>query len=283
MLRYLNGESNVKGGPNENYGREFMELFTLGVNARHHGRQELQRERRRAAREVVHRLVHRRQGSRQRQVAASTPAAGSTARSRCSASSATTTPTAAVDLVLSAGRPRAVPRQEAVGRVHARRRPPTAVLQQLATDYTAGGRKIKPLVRSILTNPQLFESIDEPNMIKPPVVFVSGALRALGLGVTSSGPRRLPRLDGPAPLLPADRGGLGGRALVAQHEHRAGALRLRRRRHRQRAERLAGEGRSTFRTRRRRRPSTAPTAPSDRPGCPPARARPSRTTPTAPR
>ena len=32
MLRYLNGESNVKGGPNENYGREFMELFTLGVN-----------------------------------------------------------------------------------------------------------------------------------------------------------------------------------------------------------------------------------------------------------
>ena len=31
MLRYLNGESNVKGGPNENYGREFVELFTLGV------------------------------------------------------------------------------------------------------------------------------------------------------------------------------------------------------------------------------------------------------------
>ena len=66
--------------------------------------------------------------------------------------------------------------------------PPTATLQQLAADYTAGGRKIKPLVRSILTNPQLFESIDEPNMIKPPVVFVAGALRALGLGVTSSSP-----------------------------------------------------------------------------------------------
>ena len=32
MLRFLNGESNVKGGPNENYGREFVELFTLGVN-----------------------------------------------------------------------------------------------------------------------------------------------------------------------------------------------------------------------------------------------------------
>ena len=31
MLRYLNGEPNVKGGPNENYGREMMELFALGV------------------------------------------------------------------------------------------------------------------------------------------------------------------------------------------------------------------------------------------------------------
>ena len=31
MLRYLTGELNVKGAPNENYAREVMELFTLGV------------------------------------------------------------------------------------------------------------------------------------------------------------------------------------------------------------------------------------------------------------
>ncbi|MDX6565910.1 MAG: hypothetical protein QOE10_1572, partial [Gaiellales bacterium] len=30
MLRYLTGESNVAGHPNENYARELMELFTLG-------------------------------------------------------------------------------------------------------------------------------------------------------------------------------------------------------------------------------------------------------------
>ena len=30
MLRYLNGESSTAGAPNENYGRELMELFTLG-------------------------------------------------------------------------------------------------------------------------------------------------------------------------------------------------------------------------------------------------------------
>lgn len=31
MLAYLNGEQNSKGAPNENYARELMELFTLGI------------------------------------------------------------------------------------------------------------------------------------------------------------------------------------------------------------------------------------------------------------
>lgn len=30
MLRYLNGDTNTKGSPNENYGRELQELFTIG-------------------------------------------------------------------------------------------------------------------------------------------------------------------------------------------------------------------------------------------------------------
>src|SRR3954453_12529693 len=34
MLRFLTGESNVRGAPNENYGRELMELFGLGVTDR---------------------------------------------------------------------------------------------------------------------------------------------------------------------------------------------------------------------------------------------------------
>jgi uncharacterized protein (DUF1800 family) len=33
MLLYLNGLNSIKGSPNENYGREMMELFTLGVDA----------------------------------------------------------------------------------------------------------------------------------------------------------------------------------------------------------------------------------------------------------
>ena len=30
MLKYLNGNTNTKSSPNENYGRELQELFTIG-------------------------------------------------------------------------------------------------------------------------------------------------------------------------------------------------------------------------------------------------------------
>ena len=46
--------------------------------------------------------------------------------------------------------------------------------------------QLKPLLKQILMNPALFDSIDEPDMIKPPVVYVVGAMRALGLGITDS-------------------------------------------------------------------------------------------------
>ena len=59
MLRYLTGEYNVKGAPNENYARELMELFGLGV-ARRERQAELQRERRAPARQGVLRLADRR-------------------------------------------------------------------------------------------------------------------------------------------------------------------------------------------------------------------------------
>ena len=46
--------------------------------------------------------------------------------------------------------------------------------------------QIKPLLRKILTHPDLFASIDEPNMLKTPVVYAVGVMRALGLGITDS-------------------------------------------------------------------------------------------------
>ena len=64
--------------------------------------------------------------------------------------------------------------------------PDPATLQNLTSIYTKSGFQLKPLLQAILTHPLLFDSIAEPNMVKPPVVYVVGAMRALGVGVTDS-------------------------------------------------------------------------------------------------
>ena len=48
--------------------------------------------------------------------------------------------------------------------------------------------QIKPLLRKILTHPDLFASIDEPNMLKTPVIYAVGVMRALGPGRSPTRP-----------------------------------------------------------------------------------------------
>jgi uncharacterized protein (DUF1800 family) len=56
-----------------------------------------------------------------------------------------------------------------------------ATVAAIASAYTSSGMQLKPLLRAILTHPAIFESLDEPNLIKPPVVYAVGVLRALGV------------------------------------------------------------------------------------------------------
>jgi uncharacterized protein (DUF1800 family) len=186
MLRFLNGESNVKGGPNENYGREFMELFTLGVNhvitgAKNYSENDVAQ----LAKSFTGWYIDDKDPDNAQALFDSNRWFNGPKSVFGKLGNYNTD--SVVDLVLS---------QDGHGPYIVNKLwgefmptpPTTATLQKLSSDYVAGGRKIKPLLRAILTDPQLFESIDEPNMIKPPVVFVAGALRALGLGVTTSGP-----------------------------------------------------------------------------------------------
>jgi uncharacterized protein (DUF1800 family) len=200
MLRFLNGESNVKGGPNENYGRELMELFTLGVThaisgAKNYSENDVAQ----LAKALTGWYIDDKNPDNAKSLFDSSrwfngPKSLFGKLGNYSTDSA-------IDLVLD---------QDGHGPYIVKKLwgefmptpPAAATLQQLSADYTAGGRKLKPLVRSILTSPQLFESIDEPNMIKPPVVFVSGALRALGLGVTSAGPASYLDSMGQLPYFP---------------------------------------------------------------------------------
>jgi hypothetical protein len=73
---------------------------------------------------------------------------------------------------------------------------------------------------------RLFDSVDEPNMVKPPVVYVVGAMRALGLGITDSTASDYLDAMGQQPYFPPNVAGLGGRPLVAEHRYGAGAIQL---------------------------------------------------------
>ena len=57
---------------------------------------------------------------------------------------------------------------------------PQATLDSLSAAYRSSGYQLRPVIRGILTSPLIFESLDEPNLVKPPVVYAAGVLRQLG-------------------------------------------------------------------------------------------------------
>ena len=88
------------------------------------------------------------------------------------------------------------------------------------------GHRIEPVVREILAHPALYRELDAPDMVKSPVVYVAGALRAAArgsrarLGVAA-------RRHGSAAVPPAVGRGLGVGPGVAVVELDARALRRR--------------------------------------------------------
>jgi uncharacterized protein (DUF1800 family) len=183
MLRYLTGELNVRGAPNENYARELMELFTLGVTDAAGSPNYSQLD--------VEQLAKALSGW---QVNDDDPNAAYSyfTQSRwydgpklVFGKFGNFTATDAVDLVI--GRPSHP--AFIVGKLWREfitAPPDAATLQRLIDAYTSSGFRIKPVLEQILTHPALFASIDEPDMVKPPVVYAVGAMRALGLGVTDT-------------------------------------------------------------------------------------------------
>ena len=81
--------------------------------------------------------------------------------------------------------------------------PPTrATLRALVATYRGSGLRIKPLVRAILEHPQLYRSLDAPDMVKCPIVYVAGALRTTGSRITEGYPGWLLQGMGQYPFYP---------------------------------------------------------------------------------
>ena len=63
---------------------------------------------------------------------------------------------------------------------------PAATRKKLATAYTRSGRKLAPLVRSVLESTHLYADLDRPGQVKWPAVYVAGQLRATGSAVANA-------------------------------------------------------------------------------------------------
>jgi uncharacterized protein (DUF1800 family) len=189
MSLFLTGYANQKGHPNENFAREFMELFCLGVRDAAGQPNYSQQDVQELARAFTGWRLDRTPASPtytqvsfgglsfhdagQKTIFGQTAQWGALTGTPAGAVSA-------VDLVL--GRPAHAPflirklwAEFIVSPI------PDATLADLVATYTAGGAYLlKPLLAKILNHPLIFESLDEPNMVKAPVVYLVGAQRQLG-------------------------------------------------------------------------------------------------------
>ncbi len=199
MLRYLTGESNVRGAPNENYARELMELFCLGVFGDRGQANYSETDVKQLAKAFSGWQIDDADPDRPR--AYFTTSRWYNGPKIVFGKFGNYSDRGAVDLVLA---------HPAHGPFLARKvwgefitaPPDTATVARLADTYVKSGLKLKPLLQAVLTHPALFASLDEPDYVKPPIVYVVGAMRALGVGVTGSEPADFSDEMGQVPYFP---------------------------------------------------------------------------------
>jgi uncharacterized protein (DUF1800 family) len=184
MLRYLTGESNLKGSPNENYARELMELFTLGVFDSAGRPNYSQTDVEWMAKSLTGWYLD--DSNPDNVTVHFDPGRWFNGPKNVFGVYGNYRDRDVVDLVL--GRPAHAPfLLNKLWSEFVAGPPDAATLNDLVTTYNAG-RQLKPVLRKILSHPQLFSSIDEPNMLKPPVVYVVGVMRTLGTPITDTRP-----------------------------------------------------------------------------------------------
>jgi uncharacterized protein (DUF1800 family) len=176
MSLYLTGFENVKSSPNENYAREFMELFTLGVTDANGNPNYTQTD--------VHNLARAFTGYQLNQssspgVVTFTPQLADRGTKTILGQTAKFDALGAVALVLSQPSHAPFLVSELWNEFIAEPIPADA-LASLTSIYLQGATTLQPLLRGILSHPLIFDSLDEPAMIKSPVVYTVGVLRATG-------------------------------------------------------------------------------------------------------
>ena len=166
MLVWLDGQTNRAGSPNENLGREFMELFSLGVG--HYSETDV-REAARAltgwtvnATSGTSRLVPRRQDTGTKTILGQTAAFDAPGF---------------VDMVVARPDSAAFVAGRMWFRLVSTTPPPPAVLEQLTAAY-GPGRDLGALLRAIATSAPFHDTAT--TLVKQPVEWAVGLMRAVG-------------------------------------------------------------------------------------------------------
>ena len=199
MLRFLNGESSTPSALNENYAREICELFALGVSDIRGIPNYSEADIREIGRAFTGWVIDD---------ADPDNAASRFLAERFDAGEKTIF-----------GVKKAWGHRDTVDHVlkrHAHARflltklwenfivtpPSPATMSDLIRVYRRSKYQLKPVLRRILTDPMMLESVNEPNMIKPPAVYVAGLMRGLGLPIVDTQPVRDLESIGQVPYFP---------------------------------------------------------------------------------
>ena len=83
---------------------------------------------------------------------------------------------------------------------------PAATLRRLVRTYRAADTDVRPVLRRILTDPEVYAD-PKPDQVKPPVVYVAGMLRRIGHGVDTDSWSWLLDGMGQRPFYPPNVGG----------------------------------------------------------------------------
>jgi uncharacterized protein (DUF1800 family) len=201
MLRFLTGEANRKGRPNENYAREVMELFCLGVTNAQGTPNYSETDVQELARALSGWQINSTDPANP--VSFFTSSRWDNGLKTVLGQAGALDTTQAIDVVLAHPNHGFHLMRKLWGEF-IQSAPDDASLNDLAATYVRRGFRIRPVLRKILTHRAMFESIDEPNMIKAPVVFVPGAMKAMGTFVTNATPFNQLGPMGQRPCFPPD-------------------------------------------------------------------------------
>ena len=169
MQRFLDLDNSDKRQPNENFARELFELFTLGVNNGYTERDV--REAARALTGFTYDWDRRRFGY--------DPKRHDDGIKTIFGKRGRFTPSNVVDLAVT--HPRHAPFIcKKIWSYFTPRPCPPATLRQMVTAYRRSKTQIRPVLSIILRHPALYADLNEPDQVKPPVVFLAGMLRKTG-------------------------------------------------------------------------------------------------------